>query len=84
MAGTWMSVVEGFGGMRIKDDMLSFSPRMPKAWEGFSFKLNFRNQILKVAVAKNKYTFSLDGGDDLDILVDGKQIRVTSDEAVEV
>lgn len=84
MAGTWMSVVQGFGGMRIKDDKLSFAPKMPSAWEGFSFKLNFRNQILKVAVSKEKYTFSLDTGDDLDILVDGKEIRVTSDAAVEV
>ena len=26
MAGTWMSIVEGFGGMRIKDNTLSFEP----------------------------------------------------------
>ena len=84
MAGTWLSIVAGFGGMRIKDDKLSFAPKMPKAWDGFSFKLNFRNQIVKVAVAKDKYTFSLDGGDDLDILVDGKEISISADEPTEV
>jgi maltose phosphorylase len=30
MAGTWMSIVEGFGGMRIKDDTLHFSPKFQK------------------------------------------------------
>jgi maltose phosphorylase len=29
MAGTWMSIVEGFGGMRIKDDTL-FSQKFQK------------------------------------------------------
>ena len=84
MAGTWLSIVAGFGGMRIKNDKLSFAPKMPKAWDGFSFKLNFRNQIVKVAVSKDKYTFSLDGGDDLDILVDGKEITISADEPTEV
>ncbi|MFI2744675.1 glycosyl hydrolase family 65 protein, partial [Zhouia sp. PK063] len=59
MAGTWMSIVEGFGGMRVKNDMLHFSPRIPKQWEAYSFKVNFRNQILKVKVTQYKTTFSL-------------------------
>ena len=84
MAGTWLSIVAGFGGMRIQNDKLSFAPKMPKAWDGFSFKLNFRNQIVKVAVSKDKYTFSLDGGDDLNILVDGKEITISADEPTEV
>ena len=29
MAGTWMSIVEGFGGMRIKEGLLHFSPKIP-------------------------------------------------------
>ncbi len=33
MAGTWMSIVEGFGGMRIKNDILSFKPKIPKQWK---------------------------------------------------
>ena len=48
MAGTWMSIVEGFGGMRIIDDKLSFTPRIPEKWKSYSFKINFRNRILKV------------------------------------
>ena len=50
MAGTWMSVVEGFGGMRVKDGKLHFAPILPKEWQGYSFKINFRNQILKIEI----------------------------------
>ena len=72
MAGTWMSIVEGFGGMRVKNDQLHFSPKIPKEWKGYSFKINFRNQILKVAVNHNETTFTIDGDKDLTIIVNGK------------
>jgi len=71
MAGTWMSIVEGFGGMRVKNDQLHFSPKIPKEWKGYSFKINFRNQILKVAVNHNETTFTVDGDQDLTIIVNG-------------
>jgi maltose phosphorylase len=76
MAGTWMSIVEGFGGMRIKNDRLHFSPKIPKEWEGYSFKINFRNQILKVSVAQNETTFVLDGNAEITVNVNGKEILV--------
>jgi len=78
MAGTWMSVVEGFGGMRIRDNMLSFSPKIPKQWEGYSFKINFRNKILKVNVSQNETNFELEGANDLQILVNGKTVKIKS------
>lgn len=52
MAGTWMAVVEGFGGMRIKDGMLSFSPFLPANWKAFSFKIKFRGAVLDIKVSK--------------------------------
>ncbi|MBP4139554.1 glycoside hydrolase family 65 protein [Flavobacterium geliluteum] len=77
MAGTWMSIVEGFGGMRVKNDQLHFSPKIPKEWKGYSFKINFRNQILKVSVQHNETTFTVDGDQDLAINVNGKTIMAT-------
>jgi maltose phosphorylase len=77
MAGTWMSIVEGFGGMRIKDNMLHFSPKIPKEWEAYSFKINFRNQILKVKVNHNETTFSVVSDADLAIVVNEKKTIVS-------
>jgi maltose phosphorylase len=74
MAGTWMSIVEGFGGMRVKNDQLHFAPKIPKEWKGYSFKINFRNQILKVAVNHDETTFTVDGDQDLTIVVNGNPV----------
>ena len=84
MAGTWMSIVEGFGGMRVKNDMLHFSPKIPKEWQGYSFKINFRNQIIKVAVTQNGTTFSLEGDNSISVLVNGKSILVEPNNLVTI
>ena len=84
MAGTWMSIVEGFGGMRIVDDKLSFSPRIPEEWKGYSFKVNFRNQILKIKVAADKTTFSLEGEEAIKILVKDRLVEVIPNELITV
>ncbi len=43
MAGTWLSIVKGFGGMRIKKNKIHFNPQLPKAWRSFSFRVIFRD-----------------------------------------
>ncbi len=52
MAGTWMSVVEGFAGMRVRNGRLSFAPFLPAKWQSFAFKIRFRGALLKVSVDK--------------------------------
>ncbi len=84
MAGTWMSIVEGFGGMRVKNDALHFEPRIPKEWNGYSFKINFRNQILKVSVHQNETNFTLEGDTRISVFVNGKEILVEPNSLVTV
>ena len=84
MAGTWMSIVEGFGGMRVKNNSLHFSPKIPKEWIAYSFKINFRNQILKVAVNHQKTTFSLEGDSDISVFVNNKEVSVEANGLVSV
>ncbi|WP_418604249.1 glycoside hydrolase family 65 protein [Hwangdonia sp.] len=74
MAGTWMSIVEGFGGMRVKDNKLSFTPKIPEQWEAYSFKINFRNHILKVDIGHKQTHFEILSGSELEILVNNKPI----------
>ena len=76
MAGTWMSIVEGFGGMRVKDGKLSFEPKIPVQWKAYSFKVNFRDQIFHVEVTQDKTTISNDGNKELSILINGKETVV--------
>jgi len=78
MAGTWMSIVEGFGGMRIVNDQLSFEPKIPSEWDAYSFKVNFRNNVLKVNITQDKFGFELSGTDELEILVNGSHVNLNS------
>ncbi|MBG6132189.1 maltose phosphorylase [Aquimarina sp. EL_43] len=84
MAGTWMSIVEGFGGLRIKNDTLSFSPKIPKEWKGYTFNVNFRNQILKVKVSQEGTSFTLEGTKELLIYVDNKEFKISPNSLITV
>ncbi|MFA4868055.1 MAG: glycoside hydrolase family 65 protein [Pedobacter sp.] len=53
MAGTWMSIVEGFAGMRVRNGQLQFSPFLPGKWEAFSFTIIFRGATLKIRIAEH-------------------------------
>ncbi|MDG1729003.1 MAG: glycoside hydrolase family 65 protein [Algibacter sp.] len=80
MAGTWMSIVEGFGGMRIIDNKLSFMPKIPKQWDGYSFKVNFRNHIIKIQITQKQTNFELVYGEDLEILANTKPLLLKNKE----
>lgn len=84
MAGTWMSIVEGFGGMRVKNDTLHFEPRIPEQWKGYSFKINFRNQVLKVSVQPGETKFTLEGDRELTVFVNGNPVQVAPNKLVTV
>ena len=84
MAGTWMSVVEGFGGMRVLEDKLHFTPRIPKQWKSYSFKINFRNRIIKVTVSVKGSSFQFTGKDEMSIRVNGKRTVLIPGKKVEV
>jgi maltose phosphorylase len=70
--------------MRVKNDMLSFNPQIPEQWKAYSFKVNFRHQILKVNVTQKETTFELDGTQDLQILVNDKLITISPNSMVTV
>ncbi|MCR9225935.1 MAG: glycoside hydrolase family 65 protein [Flavobacteriaceae bacterium] len=78
MAGTWMSIVEGFGGMRVKGEKLCFAPKIPEQWEKYSFKINFRDRILKATVTQEGADFDIDTGEPLEILVNEKPITLSA------
>lgn len=69
MAGTWLSVTKGFGGMRIKDDKLYFNPFLPEQWKSYSFRIEFRGRVIKVKASKEGIETVLESGEPLEILL---------------
>ena len=69
MAGTWLSVVEGFGGMRIAGDKLQLRPYIPMQWKSYSFRLEFRGRVVKISVTQEKVEAKLESGDAMEVLL---------------
>ncbi|WP_010518167.1 glycoside hydrolase family 65 protein [Croceivirga radicis] len=84
MAGTWMSIVEGFGGMRVLEDKLNFFPQIPENWDAYSFKVNFRNRIITVKVSKTGSSYQLNGTEEMSIRVNGERVVLKPGETVAV
>jgi maltose phosphorylase len=76
MAGTWMSVVKGFGGMRVQDGMLHFNPFIPDQWKSYSFRIEFRERVITVKVSKGKTETVLESGEPISILLNGSKVNL--------
>jgi maltose phosphorylase len=72
MAGTWMSIVEGFAGMRVRNGQLHFHPFLPEKWESFSFNILFRGATLNIRITKTGVQISRLSGKETDIYVNGQ------------
>ena len=76
MSGGWLAIVEGFAGMRVNDGELQFKPFVPKAWNGYNFRLTFRGRLLEVKVAKDNTEIKLIKGEPLTVKLNGEEIEV--------
>ncbi|MFN8692280.1 MAG: glycosyl hydrolase family 65 protein, partial [Cyclobacteriaceae bacterium] len=76
MAGTWMSLVKGFGGMRVRNGQLHFHPYLPDQWKSYSFRLEFRGRVVKVNVAKSGTRVVLESGQPLEVVLNGQNVQL--------
>jgi alpha,alpha-trehalose phosphorylase len=68
LAGSWIALVAGFGGLRHREDGLFFSPRLPAGWNRLRFGLRLADRLLRVEVERRQATYTLDadeGGGEL-------------------
>ncbi len=71
MAGTWLSVIKGFGGMRVVNGQPQLNPFIPSRWKSYTFKVKFRNSVVRVEVSKDSQRAFLEAGDPLIIQING-------------
>ncbi|WP_042201811.1 glycoside hydrolase family 65 protein [Paenibacillus camerounensis] len=76
MAGTWMSVVHGFGGLRVLADRLILNPSNPGHWTSYSFKIMFRGSRLKVTVTDAQITVTNETDVPAALTIHGKEYTV--------
>lgn len=80
MAGTWMSVIKGFGGMRVRGGQVHLNPFVPENWKSFAFKIRFRNNILNIITTSDNVTIeNLEGGDiTINVGTEAYQVKTAS------
>jgi alpha,alpha-trehalose phosphorylase len=87
LAGAWIALVAGFGGLRDHDGTLSFAPRLSSRLGRLEFSLQWRGMRLRVDVRPHETTYALRHGDPDDVLElrhHGEPVRVTCVEPVTV
>lgn len=54
MGGIWQAAIYGFAGLRMQEDVLRISPRLPEAWRAMSFAVIWQGQRLEMAIQTNR------------------------------
>lgn len=80
MAGCWLSLVYGFGGMRDWHGELRFSPRLPKKWTRVGFRVRLRDTLLQVQVRRDGVEYSLIDGEPRTVYHEDEAITLRPDE----
>lgn len=65
MTGSWLTIVEGFAGMRTFADTLSFKPFVPVDWDYYRFHINYRGRLIFIEVNQTETSLTLLSGEPL-------------------
>ncbi|MGA2975090.1 MAG: glycosyl hydrolase family 65 protein [Spirochaetia bacterium] len=78
MAGAWLNIVYGYGGMRSDGEKLVFNPSLPKNWTSFSFTILYRGTRLNITVDRTTVTLNVHAGPAVAVKLFGKEYVVDS------
>ncbi len=79
LAGTWIALVAGFGGMRARAGRLSFAPRLPQGITRLAFRMRYRSRRIAVTITAGTATYQILAGPNLDITHHGESVAVGTD-----
>ena len=84
MGGTWMSIVYGFAGMKVNDGKLNINPRLPEKWSKVSFKITFKNKLIKITITELDTIYELIEGYEETIVHCGQEVTIKTNEIVKI
>ncbi|MEE3919201.1 glycosyl hydrolase family 65 protein [Micromonospora sp. BRA006-A] len=82
LAGAWLVVAQGFGGLRDDRGVLAFEPRLPRPITRLAFHLRRHGHRLRVTLTPQEARYELPDagpGDAVELWHHGEQLRVTGD-----
>jgi alpha,alpha-trehalose phosphorylase len=82
LAGAWIALVQGFGGMRTYKHTLAFAPRLPAALHRVAFRLCYRQRRIQVTIHQAFTEYALLEGAPLQLSHHGEMLLVSRDAPV--
>jgi alpha,alpha-trehalose phosphorylase len=79
LAGAWIALVAGFGGMRAGRARLTFCPRLPPGLSSLTFRMRYRGRRLMVDVRSDGATYRVLEGSPLEISHHGETLTVDAE-----
>jgi alpha,alpha-trehalose phosphorylase len=83
LAGAWIALVGGFGGVRHTGSTLSFAPRLPDGLTRLAFTICFLGRRVRVEVTRSSAKYALADGAPLEIMHHHDRLTVAAGEAQE-
>jgi alpha,alpha-trehalose phosphorylase len=86
LAGAWMALVNGFGGLRDDEGVLSLDPQLPDSFARLQFRLMWQGYRLTVCATHDDVTYTLRDGPDgeLKIRHAGEDLTLSTSEPTTV
>jgi len=82
LAGTWIALAGGFGGMRDTSGSLTFAPRLPSALTRLTFTVLWRSHRLRVDIGGTDATYTLHSGGPVELAHHGQAFTLTAEQPV--
>jgi len=79
LAGAWIALVEGLGGVRVERSRLALRPYLPDAVDRLRFHLLYRGRRLRVTLTHDHAAYLLAAGEPLSVWHHGEEVPLTSE-----
>ncbi|GLW26922.1 glycoside hydrolase family 65 protein [Microbispora triticiradicis] len=76
LAGAWIALVSGFGGLRAGEGRLCFAPRLPSEITRLTFRVRYRGRLLRVDVTSEDTTYRLLHGSPVSLAHHGETLTL--------
>jgi len=84
MAGAWMCLTMGFGGLRVTAKGLTLSPVIPRQWKAYSFTFMYRQSTIQVHVTPNSCSCTILKGPPVQLKIYGKLLHLKKGEETQI
>jgi len=82
MGGIWQCVVQGFGGVEIREGRLHIEPKLPEAWKSLMFRIVCDRTVLEVQAAKNQIKISNLGDQEVTVVCGKREEKIMAQENI--